>query len=258
VIQAMCGWMSLTGEPDGPPTKSGLSLVDFAGGYAVAMAALAATWRARRDGIGGDCDISLFDVALSLLTYVGTWAATEDYEVSRTGESAHPSIVPFQAFKCRDGWLTVAAAKQRFWERLCHAMGLAELLEDERFADFEGRRRHRDELLPILRSRFAELPTATWVARLEDAGVPVGRVNDVREALEDPQARARETVVGYEHPRLGQVRQIASPMRISDHRPEVRPAPERGGDAEALLRELCGYGDEQIARARRDGAFGTA
>jgi crotonobetainyl-CoA:carnitine CoA-transferase CaiB-like acyl-CoA transferase len=258
VLQAMCGWMSLTGEPDGPPTKSGLSLVDFAGGYAVAMSALAATWRARRDGIGGDCDISLFEVALSLLTYVGTWAATEGYEVPRIGESAHPSIVPFQAFECEDGWLTVAAAKPRFWERLCHALGLPELLDDERFRDFEGRRRHRDELLPILRARFAELPTATWVARLEDAGVPVGRVNDVREALEDHQAHARNAVVGYDHPRLGPVRQIASPMRISDYRAEPRPAPERGGDADALLRELCGYGDEQLARARREGAFGPA
>lgn len=85
VLQAMAGWMSLTGEPDGPPTKSGLSLVDFSAGYAMALALLAAVWRARRDGVGGDCDLSLFEVALSMLAYVGTWAASEGYEPPRSG-----------------------------------------------------------------------------------------------------------------------------------------------------------------------------
>jgi crotonobetainyl-CoA:carnitine CoA-transferase CaiB-like acyl-CoA transferase len=257
VLQAMTGWMSLTGEPDGPPTKSGLSLVDFCGGYALALAVLGAVWRARRDGVGGDCDVSLFEVALSLLTYVGTWAATEGHEVPRRGESAHPSIVPFQAFECSDGWITVAAAKQTFWERLCHAIALPELLRDERFADFDGRDRHRDELLPILRARFAERSTEHWVARIEDAGVPVGRVNGVREALEDEQAIAREAVVGYEHPRLGHVRQIASPLRIDGHAPPLRPAPARGEGAEELLRTLCGWDDQQLERARSEGAFGV-
>ncbi|HMJ94757.1 MAG TPA: CoA transferase [Thermoleophilaceae bacterium] len=256
VVQAMAGWMNLTGEPDGPPTKSGLSLVDFCGGYALAIAVLGAVWRARRDGIGGDCDISLLEVALSLLTYVGTWAATEGYESGRRGESAHPSIVPFQAFRCADAWVTVAAAKQRFWERLCDAMDLAFLLEDERFRDFEGRDRHREELLVVLRERFAERTAAEWVSRLEEAGVPVGRVNDVREALQDKQALARDAVVAYDHPRLGEVRQIASPLRISGHTPDVRPAPGRGADTDQLLRDLCGYGEDQLARARRDGAFG--
>jgi crotonobetainyl-CoA:carnitine CoA-transferase CaiB-like acyl-CoA transferase len=258
VLQAMSGWMSLTGEPDGPPTKSGLSLVDFGGGYALALAVLGAVWRARRDGVGADCDVSLHEVALSLLAYVGTWAATEGYQVPRRGESSHPSIVPFQAFRCADGWVTVAAAKQRFWERLCRAIGLEELLEDERFRNFDGRDRHRDELLPILRARFAEHDTAHWVGALERAGVPVGRVNDVREALEDRQAIARGAVVGYDHPRLGRVRQIASPLRVSGHTAPARPAPARGADADALLNELCGYDDVRLERARREGAFGDA
>lgn len=256
VLQAMSGWMSLTGEPDGPPTKSGLSLVDFCGGYALAIATMGAIWRARRDGIGGDCDVSLHEVALSLLTYVGTWAATEGHELPRTGESAHPSIVPFQAFRCSDGWITVAAAKQKFWERLCHAMGLAELLSDERFADFDGRHRNRDELLPVLRARFAEETAVEWVSRLEAAGVPVGEVRDVRGALEDKQVIARDGVVGYEHPALGYVRHVASPLRIDGHTAPASPAPARGGDTEELLRTLCGYGEEDVRAAREAGAFG--
>ncbi len=258
VLQAMTGWMSLTGEPDGPPTKSGLSLVDFCGGYALAIAVLGAVWRARRDGVGGDCDVSLFEVALSLLTYVGTWAASEGHEVPRRGESAHPSIVPFQAFRCADGWITVAAAKQKFWERLCTAMDLPELLADARFADFDGRDRHRDELLAVLRERFAERPAGEWVQRLEDAGVPVGRVNGVREALEDKQAHARGAVVEYDHPRLGTVRQIASPLHVSGHAPAPSPAPARGEHTAALLRALCGYDEARVEQARLAGAFGPA
>ena len=123
VMQAMAGWMSLTGDPDGPPTKSGLSLVDLSGGYVSAIALLSGLWRARRDGVGCDCDISLYETALHELIYIGTWAASAGYVPQRIAESAHPSIVPFQAFQTADGWITVACAKQKFWELLCGALG---------------------------------------------------------------------------------------------------------------------------------------
>jgi crotonobetainyl-CoA:carnitine CoA-transferase CaiB-like acyl-CoA transferase len=248
--------MSQTGDPGGPPTKSGLSLVDYCSGYAQALTVVAGVWRARRDGMGGDCDVSLFDVALSLLTYLGTWAATEGHEVPRRPDSSHPSIVPFQAFRCADGWITVAAAKHKFWLQLCAAMDLDGLATDPRFADFEGRDTHRDELLAILRARFLDEDAATWVERLEAAGVPVGRVNDVRGALSDQQAVARGAIAEYEHPRLGTLRQAASPLRLTDHRAEPRPGPARGEGTEPLLRELCGYDAARIAVARERGAFG--
>jgi crotonobetainyl-CoA:carnitine CoA-transferase CaiB-like acyl-CoA transferase len=247
VLQAMAGWMSQTGDPDGPPTKSGLSLVDYSAGYALGLTLLAAVWRARRDGEGGDVDVSLLGVAQALLTYLGTWAATHGHEVPRRAESAHPSIVPFQAFRCADGWITVAAAKEKFWRALRDVLGLP---EDERFADMDARDAHRDVLLPILRERFAAETADTWVERLEAAGVPVGKVNDVRGALEEAD------VVAYDHPRLGVVRQVASPLRLSGHRAPVSPGPARGADTEALLRELCGYDDARLAAARAGGAFG--
>ena len=247
VLQAMAGWMSQTGDPDGPPTKSGLSLVDYSAGYALGLTLLAAVWRARRDGAGGDVDVSLLGVAQSLLTYLGTWAATEGHEVPRRAESAHPSIVPFQAFRCADGWISVAAAKEKFWRALC---GVLELPGDERFADMDARDAHRDALLTILRERFASDTADAWVARLEAAGVPVGKVNDVRGALEEAE------VVEYAHPRLGRVRQVASPLRMSGHRAAVAPGPARGADTEAVLRELCGYDDARLAAARAAGAFG--
>jgi len=256
VIQGMAGWMSLTGDPDGPPTKSGLSLVDFSAGYVSALALVGGLWRARRDGVGCDCDISLFETALAQLTYVGTWTATSGFHARRLAESAHPSIVPFQAFATADGWIVVACAKQKFWERLCEAIGRPDLPEDPRFADFGGRDKHRDELLPVLRTVFRERNSADWVELLSKAGVPAGPINDVAGALEDPQAEARGAVVELDHPRFGRVREIASPLRLSGPPPPLRRAPARGEHTEAVLTELCGYDRERLARLSAAGAFG--
>jgi crotonobetainyl-CoA:carnitine CoA-transferase CaiB-like acyl-CoA transferase len=235
VIQAMAGWMSLTGEPDGPPAKSGLSLVDFAAGYVAALALIAGLWRAQRTGRGCDCDISLFDSALSLLNYVGTWTATAGYESRRLPHSAHPVIVPFQAMPTADGWLTVACAKQRFWERLCVAIERSDLAADPAFADFAARDRNRDRLVPELEAVFRLRTTAEWIARLETEGVPCGAVNDVEAALEDPQAIARRAVIELSHPDLGRIRHIASPLRLSGPRREPARAPRLGEHNQELL-----------------------
>jgi crotonobetainyl-CoA:carnitine CoA-transferase CaiB-like acyl-CoA transferase len=256
IIQAMAGWMSLTGDPDGPPTKSGLSLVDLSGGYVAAIALLAGLHRAQRDGEGCDADVSLFETALAELMYVGTWAATHGHITPRRANSAHPSIAPFQAFATADGHITIAAAKQHFWTRLCGAIGRPDLLEDPRYATFASRDEHRDELLAELDSVFASRPSGEWVALLVEAGVPVGRVNDVAEALEDPQTVAREAVVEIEHPNLGTVREIATPLRLSGELPEPTRAPFLGEHTEELLQELCGYSEERTAELRGAGAFG--
>jgi crotonobetainyl-CoA:carnitine CoA-transferase CaiB-like acyl-CoA transferase len=257
-MQAMAGWMSVTGDPDGPPTKSGLSLVDLSGGYASAIALLGGLWRARRDGIGCDCDISLYETALHELMYVGTWVATEGYVPPRMPESAHPSIVPFQAMQTADGWITIACGKQKFWERLCSALGREDLLEDPRFSDFAGRNRGRDALLPILRDAFRERSTQEWLAVLSEAGVPHGPVYEVAEALEDRQAMARGDVVEIAHPRFGTVRQVASPLRLSGEPNPRRRGPFRGEHTDEVLHELCGFSTEQIASMRAAGAFGRA
>jgi crotonobetainyl-CoA:carnitine CoA-transferase CaiB-like acyl-CoA transferase len=255
-VQALAGWMSLTGEPDGQPTKSGLSLVDFSAGYVAALAALAGLHRARRDGVGCDADISLFDTALALLTYVGTWSASQGHETPRRAQSAHPSIVPFQLFATADGHITVAAPKDKFWKAYCHAIGRDELLDDPRFIDFNGRDRHREELLPVLRAAMAQRTTAEWEAILGGAGVPHGAVHSVAEALRDPQAIARESLTEIEHPTLGTVRTMASPLRLTDGRRAPSRAPFRGEHTDQLLAELCGYSEERMSSLTDAGAFG--
>jgi crotonobetainyl-CoA:carnitine CoA-transferase CaiB-like acyl-CoA transferase len=256
VMQGRAGWMSLTGDPDGAPTKSGLSLVDLSGGYVSAIAVLAGLWRARREGVGCDCDVSLFETALAELMYVGTWVASRGHVPRRMAQSAHPSLVPFQNFPTADGWIVVAAPKQSLWRRLCEAIGRAELAEDPRFVDFAARDANRDALVPILNELFRGRPSSEWLDVLARTGIPCGPVNDVAAALSDAQTIARAGIVGYEHPVLGEVRQVATPLRVGDEPAPVRRAPARGEHTEQVLKELCGYTDERIAELRGSGAFG--
>jgi crotonobetainyl-CoA:carnitine CoA-transferase CaiB-like acyl-CoA transferase len=222
MMQGLAGWMQLTGEPDGPPTKSGLSLVDLSGGYVAALAIMAGLWRARREGVGCDCDVALLDVAQHELMYVATWAASRRYVPPRRSKSAHPSLVPFQNFETADGWIVVAAPKEKFWVRLCEAIGRPELAADPRFADFGARDRNRDELAPVLEEAFRTRSSAEWLETLRAAGVPCSPVHDVLDAVEEAR------LVEYEHPTLGTVRQVASPLRLSGAELPLRRAPFRG------------------------------
>ena len=255
VIQGLTGWMALTGDPDGPPARSGLPLVDLAGGYVAALALLAGVWRARRDGVGCDCDLSLHETALAMLSYLGTWAATEGYRPA-AGQSAHPSVVPFQAFATADGWIVVACPKEKFWRSLAEALGLKELAEDSRFVSMAARFENRLELLSLLRPRFAAEATSELMRRLKQAGVPCGPVNEVAAALADPQVAARGAVIEVEHPRLGAVRQIASPLKLDERWRSACPGPSRGEHTVEVLRQLGGYEQAEIEALVAKGVFG--
>ncbi|GAB2856649.1 CoA transferase [Actinoallomurus bryophytorum] len=247
VLQGMAGWMDITGEPDGPPTKSGLSLVDYAGGLVAAGSILAALHAARRDGVGADCDISLFDTAISMLTYPAAWQLNGDFEPRRTHHSAHPSLVPFQAFPTGDGWLVVACPKEKFFRRLAEAVGHPEWPGDPRYRDFAARRENAEALVAELEAVFATGTSEHWLGLLRAAGVPCGPVNSVAQALSDPHTVARGMVVETEHPYFGTVRQVASPMRVGSAERRHRRGPRRGEDAGYVLGELLGYDASRVA-----------
>lgn len=256
LLQGLCGWMDLTGEPDGPPTKSGLSMVDYSGGFVAALALLSGIHAARRDGIGMDCDVSLYDTAMAMLTYPATWHLNAGFQPTRTSHSAHPSLIPFQNVPTADGWIVVACAKEKFFERLAVAVGRPEWLDDERFATFDARERHRELIVGLIEEVFLARSSADWLDLLMAAGVPCGPVNTVAEALVDPQLEARELLVEYEHPVLGSVRQLASPVRVGAPRTDHAPAPERGADRDRLLGDLLGYDRARIESLAASGAFG--
>jgi len=247
VLQGIAGWMDLTGEPSGPPTKSGLSLVDYSGGLVAAISMLAAVHAARRDGVGTDCDISLFDTALTMLTYPAIWSLNGDFIATRTHNSAHPSLVPFQAFEASDGWIVIACPKEKFWKRLAATIGRPELGTAERYATFTARRENADALLPMLDAVFATRTALDWLTELRAAGVPCGPVNTVSEALADAQTDARGMIVETEHPRFGTVRQVRSAVRVGDAMPEYRRAPQRNEDVDYVLRHVLGYDSDRVA-----------
>jgi crotonobetainyl-CoA:carnitine CoA-transferase CaiB-like acyl-CoA transferase len=257
-VQGLAGWMAVTGGPSEPPTKSGLSLVDFSAGYLATVAILGGVWQARREGVGCDADLSLFETALGLLTYMATWSASRGWEPRRMQNSSHQTLVPFQAFEAADGWLVVACPKETLWRSLCDVLGETALADDERFAGLAARDANRDVLLPRLEAAFARQPVVEWVEQLTGRGVPCAPVNGVAEALADPQALAREAVVGYDHPVLGDVRTVATPLRFSTSESPLERGPFLGEHTTAVLADVCGYSVDRIEELGKLGVFGEA
>jgi crotonobetainyl-CoA:carnitine CoA-transferase CaiB-like acyl-CoA transferase len=259
VLQGLAGWMDLTGEPDGPPTKSGLSLVDYSGGFVAAISLLAGLHAARRDGVGMDCDVSLYDTAIGLLTYPATWHLNAGFEPARTSHSAHPSLVPFQAFEASDGWLIVGCAKEKFWTRLASVVGHPEWAEPASgYGSFSDRQRNKDTLLPLLEDIFRQRTVDAWLEELYAASIPCGPINDVEQAMREEHTRARGLRVTTEHPRFGTVEQLASPVRVGAEPPEYRRAPFRNEDFDLVIREIAGYDEATVEELRAGGAFGDA
>jgi crotonobetainyl-CoA:carnitine CoA-transferase CaiB-like acyl-CoA transferase len=257
VLQGLAGWMNLTGEPDGPPTKSGLSLVDYSGGFVAAISLLAGVHAARRDGKGMDCDVSLYDTAVSLLSYPATWHLNAGYEPTRTRHSAHPSLVPFQAFQAKDGWMVVGCAKEKFWQRLAVVVGHPEWAEaGSPYGTFAQRQQARAGLLAQLEKIFLERTVDEWLGELYAASIPCGPINDVPAALREEHTRARNLIVTTEHPRFGVVEQLASPVRVGDEAPEYRRAPHRNEDLDYITREVLSLDNNALADLRAKGAFG--
>jgi crotonobetainyl-CoA:carnitine CoA-transferase CaiB-like acyl-CoA transferase len=237
LVQAEAGWASLTGEPEGPPTRSGLPLADYAAGCAAALGLMVALFDAKRTGRGRDVDVNLYDTALSLLSYPATWFLSRGILTGRLGNSAHPSIVPFQFFQTADGYVAVACPKEKFFKLLAPLIGEPELLSDERFATFADRRRHRAELIDVLQAALRQRSTDEWLSVLRGA-VPIAPVRSMADALDDQELEERGMLVAYDHPVFGRVKQVGSAIAFSDYQPSYRRAPALDGDRDALLEEL--------------------
>ncbi|MFB4309397.1 CaiB/BaiF CoA transferase family protein [Actinomadura sp. GTD37] len=259
VLQGLAGWMDLTGEPGGPPTKSGLSLVDYSGGFVAAISLLAGLHAARRDGTGMDCDVSLYDTAIGLLTYPAVWHLNAGFSPARTRHSAHPSLVPFQAFQAADGWFIVGCAKEKFWTRLATVVGHPEWARpDSGYGTFADRAANKDTLLPLLEDIFAQRTVEAWLTELYAASIPCGPINNVEQAMHEDHTRARGLRITTEHPRFGTVEQLASPVRVGTQPPEYRRAPLRNEDFDLVTRQIAGYDDTTLEELRKQGAFGEA
>ena len=246
ILQAMSGLMSITGEKSGDPMKLGVATVDLTTGLYAAVAILAALRRRDSTGVGQRIDLALMDSALSWLANVG-----ENYLVSaevpgRFG-NGHATIVPYQVFRSKDGYLAVGIGNDSQYRKFCEIAGAPGLFSDERFSTNPARVRNRETLVPLLERVFATRPTAEWIERLWNEGIPAGPINTVDRALEDPGTLARGMVVEMPHPKVGSVRLIGSPMKFSATPVEYRqPPPLLGEHTEEVLRDVLGMPAEEI------------
>jgi crotonobetainyl-CoA:carnitine CoA-transferase CaiB-like acyl-CoA transferase len=250
LMQAEAGFLQLTGEPDGLPTRFGLSMVDFITGTIMAIGLLGALVDAQRSGTGRDVDVDLLSAALQQTSYPALWYLNEGDVTGRTSRSAHPSVTPSQMFRTADGWLFVMAQLPKFWDVLTERIGHRELTQDPRFRTPADRLANREALTGVLDAIFMRQPTAHWLSLLE-GHMPVSAVNSLDAALDNPFVEKIGMVATAPHPDRADLRVLASPNKLSGERPPLRAAPLLGADTDAILAEL-GYGDAEIADLKND------
>jgi crotonobetainyl-CoA:carnitine CoA-transferase CaiB-like acyl-CoA transferase len=244
LMQAEAGYLAVTGEPDGPPARMGLSIVDLMSGLYAAFALVSGVLAARASGEGRDLDVSLFDTALQNLAYLATWYLNAGHVQGREPRSGHPSLVPSQLFRTGDGFIFIMCNKEKFWPILCERLGRAEWADDPRFRTFKDRLANRELVTAMLDDALSERTTAEWLAHFAGQ-VPAAPVNDVKQALDNPFVGERGRLADY-----GDVRMVRGPV-IDDAAPPHLPAPALGADTDAVLGE-CGFSPAEIAALRAD------
>jgi crotonobetainyl-CoA:carnitine CoA-transferase CaiB-like acyl-CoA transferase len=252
VAQAETGLMSITGPEDGPPFKAGVAVVDVLTGLHAAVAVVAAVL----GGQGGRIEVPLLDAGIAGLINVAQNTLVTGREPERHG-NAHPNIVPYQDFDTASGRIAVAAANDGLFLALCRALGRDDLAEDERFRTNAGRVEHRGELVPELAATFATRAAEDWVEALDAAGVPVGKVRSIPDALAAAAAAGRPATVSVDHPTAGDLDLVASPIWSDGSPPAATPPPLLGEHTAEVLREL-GRTDEQIEALAARGAVGLS
>src|SRR5438045_9136890 len=234
LMQAEAGYLSLTGEPGGPPSRMGLSIIDLMTGLFAAFALVSGVLAARESGKGRDLDVSLFDTAVQNLTYLATWYLNSGHVQGREPHSGHPSLVPSQLYRTADGFIFIMCNKEKFWPILCERIGHPEWAEDSRFRRFKDRLEHRELVNRLLDEALSQRTTAEWLDRFGGL-VPAAPVNDLQAALDNPFITERDRIRQY-----GPVRMVAGPVIDSTVEAPHEPAPALGADPDAVLGE-CGF-----------------
>ncbi len=252
VAQGVAGIMSVTGESGGPPVKAGIPLTDLGAGLFAAIGILAALQHRARTGEGQHVDTSLVEAGVAL----SVWEATEFFASGQAPQpmgSAHRMSAPYQALACADGYITIGAANDRLFERLCSLLGHPEWSSDTEYANDTARVANRQALAERIEAVTKLRPRAHWLALFEDHGVPCGPINSYADVFDDEQIAAREMVVETDHPTLGRLRTLGSPLKMSRTPPQPgRPAPLLGQHTDDVLRE-AGYAPADVAALRAAG-----
>jgi len=247
IAQGVSGIMSITGEAGRAPVKAGVPLTDLGAGLFALVGILAALEYRHRSGAGQHVDTSLVDAGVAL----SVWEATEYFAglgVPQALGSAHRLIAPYQAIRCADGYITLGAANERLFRRLCEVLGHPEWAAMPEFADSATRLRNRQRLTDRIEEITTTRPCAHWLELLDANDIPCGPINDYARVFADPQVVARGMVVDTDHPTLGRLKTLGSPLKLSATPPQVgRAAPRLGEHTAEVLRET-GFTDAEIDR----------
>jgi len=255
LMQAEAGYLSLTGEPDGPPARFGLSVVDMMTGLMTAFALVSGVVGARATGRGMDVDVSLFDTALHNLSYLATWYLNGGHVQGREPRGSHPSLTPSQLYRTQDGWIFLMCNKEKFWLALAEALGRPEWADDPRFVSFKARLANRELVTQILDEALSQKTTAEWLA-LFGGNVPAAPVFDVAQALENPFAQEQQAVADFARREGGDpVRMLTGPVRVAGARPPTKAAPALGADTADILTKRLGLDAEAINKLREKGTI---
>ena len=250
MIQALGGLMSITGEPEGEPMKTGVAVVDLFAGQNAIIAILAALQARTLTGRGQHLDISLFDSQLGWLANVASNYLISGNLPKRYG-NAHPNIVPYQSFQASDGWFAIAVGNDKQFEALCKVIGKLELASDPRFAKNSGRVENREEIIPLLASIFKTASVSEWLTKLDEAQIPCGPIQNFEQVFSMPTVKEHEMLVKMNHPTIGELPLVGSPLKMSDTPVEYRlPPPLMGEHTEDVIMDLLGYSSEQITELR--------
>jgi formyl-CoA transferase len=254
ILQGISGVTHLTGDPNGPPMRSGLPVSDMLAGMFACQTILAALYTRERTGRGQKVETTLFGATVAALgTYAGSYFLTGEPPM-RFGNS-HPQIAPYDLIRTADGYVNIAGANDDVWRRLCVALDLDALADDPRFTTNADRVRNRPDLLPLLEARTTQFTSAELLTRLEEARVPAGPIRDLAEVFASPQARHLGLERVQQHPTVGEVHTVAAPFTFSDYDLALRlPPPMLGQHTDEVLREL-GYDDATLARWRAEGVI---
>jgi crotonobetainyl-CoA:carnitine CoA-transferase CaiB-like acyl-CoA transferase len=238
ILQAESGLMSVTGSPESGPVKVGAPVLDVGAGLSCVIGLLGAWIERQRTGLGRLASASLLEFALTSLGTVAAGAMVSGKVPGLLGTHS-PTFAPYGGFRTADGWLVLAGAgSEDLWARTCRALGLENLLADERFIDNARRVEHRDELTREIESAMTTMPSARWLARFEQAGIPAAEVQDLAQVLARTQLAALGSVQELEHPTAGAYRLLSPPLRIDrEMLSYLGPAPVLGSDTRAVLAE---------------------
>ncbi len=252
VIQGRGGVMSITGEPDGEPMKVGVAVVDITAGLYAANAIQAALLARSKTGRGQAIDIALLDAQVAWLANVGSNYLVSGAAPSRFG-NAHPTIVPYQSFRARDGFFCLAVGNDGQWQKLCALLNQSELAHDARFTTNPARVQHREILVPLLQALFQAQEIDFWLEEIAGAGIPCGPVQTIDQVFTDPQVLARDMIWMMPHPTAGEVSLVGSPLKLSETPVSARlPPPLLGEHTAEVLTTMLGYTTDDITRLRTE------